>query len=332
MDELNGAVAKRFRSSSRQEITLERVASGSARVRRCESHGRLEEWAYAAEQAIDHWRLAGREPRGGLSGLPTALLFGPRPADEALRTLDKALADIRATQPCSPSGAASDARPFRRGLGGRATGRRAPAGAERRRFGRFRSGRDRHLRGGPGAAVHWFRRTCAVLGAAGSWALLSTYAPKLGRSLCELGRYGEAEPLADLGRELGDDRDYVTQMYWRQVKALVLAHRGEHREAELLARESVQVTEATDGLGDQGDATTTWPGPGRGRAIGRGGRGARALPRPLRAEEEPGHGRAGEAEAGGAPCARVITVGRRTPKPRGSATRAAPRSRPPAFT
>ena len=49
-------------------------------------------------------------------------------------------------------------------------------------------------------------------------------------------------------------RDYVTQMYWRQVKALVLAHRGEHREAERLARESVQVTEATDALNDQADA------------------------------------------------------------------------------
>ncbi len=93
------------------------------------------------------------------------------------------------------------------------------------------------------------------LGAAwASRALLSTYAPKLGRSLCELGRYDEAEPLAELGRELGDERDYVTQMYWRQVKALVLAHRGEHREAERLARESVQVTEATDGLNDQADA------------------------------------------------------------------------------
>ena len=42
--------------------------------------------------------------------------------------------------------------------------------------------------------------------------LLSTYAPKLGRSLCELGRYDEAEPLAELGRELGDEGDYVTQM------------------------------------------------------------------------------------------------------------------------
>ena len=34
-----------------------------------------------------------------------------------------------------------------------------------------------------------------------------TYAPQLGRSLCVLGRYDEAEPLARLGRELGSDHE-----------------------------------------------------------------------------------------------------------------------------
>ena len=165
------------------------------------------------------------------------------------------------------------------------------------------------------AAVHWFRRRVRAWEQRDQRALLSTYAPKLGRSLCELGRYDEAEPLADLGRELGDERDYVTQMYWRQVKALVLAHRGEHREAELLARESVQVTEATDGLGDQGDAyyylARVLAEAGRSR---RGGRGARARARPLRAQEEPGHGRAGQAEAGGAPCPRVLAAAQENPE------------------
>ena len=60
-----------------------------------------------------------------------------------------------------------------------------------------------------------------MLEAAGSQGYLSTYAPTLGRSLCALGRYDEAEPLAELGRELGDDDDSSTQMLWRQVQALV---------------------------------------------------------------------------------------------------------------
>ena len=40
---------------------------------------------------------------------------------------------------------------------------------------------------------------------------------------------------------------------WRQVQALVLAHRGEHAEAEALAREAVAIAERTDVLSHQGD-------------------------------------------------------------------------------
>ena len=86
-----------------------------------------------------------------------------------------------------------------------------------------------------------------------SWALLSTYAPALGRSLCALGRYDEAEPLAQRGRELGTEDDLVTQALWRQVQALVHAHRGQHAEAERLAGEAISITERMDGLNYQGD-------------------------------------------------------------------------------
>ena len=48
--------------------------------------------------------------------------------------------------------------------------------------------------------------------------------------------------------------DLVTQVLWRQVQALVHAHRGEHAEAERLAREAVAIAERTDGLNYQGDA------------------------------------------------------------------------------
>jgi hypothetical protein len=40
----------------------------------------------------------------------------------------------------------------------------------------------------------------------------------------------------------------------RQVQALVLARRGQHAEAESLAREAVAIIERTDGLNLQGDA------------------------------------------------------------------------------
>ena len=217
-------------------------------------NGRLEEWARAAEQAIRHFRLAGTSPYG-LAGLPTALVFGPRPADEALRTLDSALAD-------TPSASAMLRRAELLAMLGRfdeawAVG--LPAAEHLRELngddsGAFALGEIADLEGDRETAADWFRRTCEAQEQRGQRALLSTYAPKLGRCLCLLGRFDEAEPLGDLGRELGDERDYVTQMYWRQVKALVCAHRGEHAEAERLARESVEVAENSDGINDQGDA------------------------------------------------------------------------------
>ena len=85
---------------------------------------------------------------------------------------------------------------------------------------------------------------------------LSTSAPQLGRYLCALGRYDEAEPLAHLGRELGDETDVSTQMLWRQVQARVDAHRGHEQQAERLAREAVAIAELTDALNAQGDALT----------------------------------------------------------------------------
>ena len=47
--------------------------------------------------------------------------------------------------------------------------------------------------------------------------------------------------------------DLVTQALWRQVQALVHAHRGQHAEAERLAREAISITERMDGLNYQGD-------------------------------------------------------------------------------
>src|SRR6185295_4427804 len=67
-----------------------------------------------------------------------------------------------------------------------------------------------------------------------------------------LGRFDEAEPLARRGQELASN-DPTDISAWRQVQARVLAHRGEHSEAERLAREAVARLEQTDSLTSQGD-------------------------------------------------------------------------------
>ena len=216
--------------------------------------GRFEEWGQAAEKAIRYFRLAG-EPPFRLGGLQHALALGPRPADEALRTLDSVM-------PSNPPASAL----LRRAQLLAMLGRFEEAWAVARPAGE----RDRQLRGGASGENHlaeiaalsgdhetaarYLRRYCEMLERLRSRAGLSTYAPQLGRLLCMLGRYDDAEPLAQLGRELGSEQDFASQMLWRQVQARVHAHRGEHAPAERLGREAVAIGDRTDALNMQGDA------------------------------------------------------------------------------
>jgi class 3 adenylate cyclase/tetratricopeptide (TPR) repeat protein len=225
------------------------VLGGSANFR-----GRFEEWARAGEQALVHFQRAGR-PAFGLGGLPHALVLGPRPADEALRTLDSAL-------PANPHPSALLRRAGLLAMLGRfeeAWELALPAGERARELNGDASGENHlaeiaALAGEHATATGYLRRYCEMLERHGNRAWLSTYAPTLGRSLCALGRYDEAGPLARLGRDLGNEHDRTTQMLWRQVQARVHAHRGEHAEAERLAHEAVAIAERTDALNLQGDA------------------------------------------------------------------------------
>jgi ATP/maltotriose-dependent transcriptional regulator MalT len=64
-----------------------------------------------------------------------------------------------------------------------------------------------------------------------------------------------ATATAEIGRlrEVGDEHDNWTQALWRQVQARVDATRGDHTDAERLAREAVELWEP-DMLYMQGDA------------------------------------------------------------------------------
>jgi len=216
--------------------------------------GRFEDWAHAAEQGLRHAQLAGRGS-GALFGLQDALVLGPRPADQALRTLDAFLSEnpdprhelfrswllAMLTRFEEASQIAREAGEHARELTGddwvdNVLGRIAATTGDHE-----------------AAAVH-LRRACDMFEARGQLGFLATFASILGRSLCILGRHDEAEPLARLGRELADEQDWLAQALWRQVQALVDAHRGQHTQAEQLAREAVASSECTDSLDGQGDA------------------------------------------------------------------------------
>ena len=68
----------------------------------------------------------------------------------------------------------------------------------------------------------------------------------LGEALIPLGRYDEAAECAKQSQELGVADDIITQINWRQVRARVLSARGDHEEAERLAREAVAIAEPID--------------------------------------------------------------------------------------
>ena len=216
--------------------------------------GHYEEWALASERATDHARLAGR--RGGLYGFAAALVGGPRPADEALRTLDnhpeaahRPTVLLNRAWLLAMLGRFEEAWTIAR-----------PASERLRDFtggdysGELQLAAIATLEGDHEAAVGYLRPICDLMQAQGEHLLLATPAAQLSRSLCHLGRYDEAESLAQLSRKLEDEHDVLTQTLWRQVQALVHAHRGDHPQAEPLARQAVFIINRTDLINRQGDA------------------------------------------------------------------------------
>ena len=83
--------------------------------------------------------------------------------------------------------------------------------------------------------------------------MLSTAAGRLAQAFYALDRLDEADDWADRASELGASDDAMTQMLWRQVRAKVLAKRGDDG-GEPLARGAVAIGEGTDMLNCQGDA------------------------------------------------------------------------------
>jgi tetratricopeptide (TPR) repeat protein len=98
------------------------------------------------------------------------------------------------------------------------------------------------------------RLGCEQLEQLGERAWLSTQECQLGEALYALGRYDEAEERALLGLEMGGLTDVYTQVIGLQVRAKVLARRGDHDAALVLARGAEELAAATDAPLLQGDA------------------------------------------------------------------------------
>jgi len=110
------------------------------------------------------------------------------------------------------------------------------------------------LAGDPAAAIEVGEEGCALLEELGQTALLSTAVGWLAQALYAAGRLDEADTCARRAEELGASDDEMTKMLWRQVRAKVLARRGDATEAERLALEAVAIGDETQMLDAQADA------------------------------------------------------------------------------
>ena len=110
------------------------------------------------------------------------------------------------------------------------------------------------LAGDPAAAVVVGEEACRLLEELDQPSALSTVAGRLAHAYYELDKLEETDAWADRAAELGASDDAITQMLWREARAKVLARRGDHDEAERLAREAVAIGEETEMLDDQADA------------------------------------------------------------------------------
>jgi class 3 adenylate cyclase/tetratricopeptide (TPR) repeat protein len=215
--------------------------------------GRYDDWATASEQALHHSRLAGRSAPP-VTNLGVSLVVGSRPADEALAVVDRLLAEMGSPWLLFPRAwllamldrsdeAWEDAREADARLRDQSTSR----------WGDWYLAELSTLAGDHEAASRHLRVVCDWLEATDDQAHLASYLPLLGRSLCLLGRFDEAEQFAKRARAIDED-DPMTQVYVCQVLARVDAHRGNLAEAERLAQEAVAESERTDSLNLQAEA------------------------------------------------------------------------------
>jgi class 3 adenylate cyclase/tetratricopeptide (TPR) repeat protein len=103
-------------------------------------------------------------------------------------------------------------------------------------------------------AAQRLRRSYDALVALGDRGFASTTATLVAEAYVETGDLAQAWDFATIARETSASDDVASQSGGRQIQAEVLSARGQHQEAEALAREAVAIMEATDYLAFRGGA------------------------------------------------------------------------------
>ena len=219
----------------------------------------------AAELALGYARGAGETHQAGrtIDQLCTALLYGPAPADEAVRRcrelLEDAHGDLLVEANVLSSLAGLEAM-----LGRFAEARRLAALAHEN-FGRLGTrlldaglseieGQIELLAGDPAAAESAFRRCYEHLTGAQRTSLGGAIVVQLAEAVLRQGRVDEAEQLVLDAEELLAADMVAARVCLLAVQARLLARRGEQVPALARAREGVELAARTDALSLQGDS------------------------------------------------------------------------------
>jgi class 3 adenylate cyclase/tetratricopeptide (TPR) repeat protein len=106
-------------------------------------------------------------------------------------------------------------------------------------------------------AERYFRLGVEGLDRLGETGFNSSMTGLLARTLCDLGRWREAEGFVERSRAMAAADDFASQVEWRMGLATILMHRGRAGEALPLADEAVEIIETTDYLDMRADAHET---------------------------------------------------------------------------
>jgi ATP/maltotriose-dependent transcriptional regulator MalT len=218
--------------------------------------GRYAEAGAATKPYIEHARRAGnlRLVARACLGLANGILPGVTPVAEGILQCDALLDEVRDRQvqgiiQCivaqlrAMHGEFEKARALYRS--GRATLRDLGRGVIAAQTG-VDVARVELLAGDLPAAERELRSDCEFLVKAGETYVLSTVAAVFARVQREQGLDDEALALSKTAQDAAADDDVDAQVQWRTVRAPILARRGEHAEAELLARAALALAQGAE--------------------------------------------------------------------------------------
>jgi tetratricopeptide (TPR) repeat protein len=237
------------------------------------NRGRIIEQTELGERALFHAQRLPSGHHAEWSTIAAAKLWGPTPAREVVSWIDENRPpvwsrnhrfDLHRAVALAMSGetaeATASAERIREELNerGRLTELAMAAGGV---------SRVHRLAGDPERAEAELAEACDFLEERGERSVLSTAAALRALALIELDRLVDAELWADKALELASADDVFTQLPARRAQALLLSARGEHDEAERVARDVLELAEATDMLTEQGESLEVL-----GQALGAAGR------------------------------------------------------------